>query len=38
MHNVKYGRALVALALSCLAYTVPAAAGPSDYVVTPNVA
>jgi hypothetical protein len=37
MHTVKHARALAALALSCIAHTVPATAGPSDYVVTPIV-
>jgi hypothetical protein len=37
MHTVKHAGALAALALSFMAHTVPAAAGPSDYVVTPTV-
>ena len=37
MHTVTHAGALAALALSCLAYARPAAAGPSDYVVTPIV-
>ena len=37
MHTVQRAGALAALALSCLAYARPAAAGPSDYVVTPIV-
>ena len=37
MYTVKHSGALAALALSCFVYAVPAAAGPSDYVVTPIV-
>ena len=37
MHTVRHAGALAALALSCLAFVRPAAAGPADYVVTPIV-
>jgi hypothetical protein len=37
MHHATRAGALAALALSCLVCVRPAAAGPSDYVVTPDV-